>query len=105
MKAEEETRFVSLAAPREQCDEYQFLRFRFGELFTIARAFVLTLNNEKSALISLLDDCDELVAIDDIGDSSSSIFLQVSSSFCWLLAFDLLAVGGNTANRRASIGN
>jgi hypothetical protein len=46
-------------------------------------------------LISLLDDCDEFVAILDIGDSSSSIFLQMSSSF---VAFDVLVVDGNTAN-------
>jgi hypothetical protein len=56
----------------------------------------LTLNNEKSALISLLDGCDEFVAIDDIDVSSSSIFLQMSSSF---VAFDVLVVGGNTANK------
>lgn len=56
----------------------------------------LTLNNEKSALISLLDGCDEFVAIDDIDVSSSSIFLQMSSSF---VALDVLDAG-NTANRR-----
>lgn len=55
----------------------------------------LTLNNEKSALISLLDDCDEFVAIDDIGDSDSSSILQMSSS---LVAFAVLVVGGSTAN-------
>lgn len=59
------------------------------------RSLCLTLNNEKSALISLLDDCDEFVAIDDIGDSDSSSILQMSSS---LVAFAVLVVGGSTAN-------
>lgn len=58
---------------------------------------MLTLNNEKSALISLLDGVDEFVAIDDIDASSSSIFRQMSSSF---VAFDLLVVGGNTKERQ-----
>jgi hypothetical protein len=56
----------------------------------------LTLNNEKSALISLLDGCDEFVAIDDIDVSSSSIFLQMSSSF---VAFDVLVAAGNTERK------
>lgn len=56
----------------------------------------LTLNNAKSALISLLDGCDELVAIDDIDNddvSSSSILRQKSSSFVGL---DVLVVADNT---------
>ncbi len=64
----------------------------------------LTLNREKSTLISLLegwfDNDDELLrveldAMDDIEDSPpSSDLLQISSS---LAAFDVLVVGGKTA--------
>lgn len=61
-----------------------------------------TLNNEKSALISLLDDWDEftllLVAIDDIEASLSMLLVrQISSN---LAAFETLVVGGNTARKR-----
>lgn len=68
----------------------------------------LTLNSEKSTLISLLegwcvDDVDdellnvELDARDDIDDSPpSSDFLQMSSNFA---AFDVLVVGGNTIKK------
>lgn len=59
----------------------------------------LTLNSAKSALISLLDGCDdELVDVDDIDDdSSSSITRQMSSS---LVALDVLVVGGSTGRER-----
>lgn len=58
----------------------------------------LTLNNAKSALISLLDGCDEFVAVDDIEVvSSSSIFRQMSSSF---VALAVLVDGGNTGERK-----
>lgn len=59
----------------------------------------LTLNSAKSALISLLDGCDdELVDVDDIDDgSSSSITRQMSSS---LVALDVLVVGGSTGRKR-----
>lgn len=61
-----------------------------------------TLNNEKSALISLLDDWDEftllLVAIDDIEASLSMLLVrQISSN---LAAFETLVVGGNTVRKR-----
>lgn len=61
----------------------------------------LTLNREKSALISLLDDCDEFVAIDDIDVSSSSILLrQMSSSFVATFFAELVPPGGNTESER-----
>lgn len=69
----------------------------FGVFWVEGKFHFLTLNNEKSALISLLDGCDEFVAIDDIDESSSSILRQISSSFA--VAFALLAVGGNTKER------
>jgi hypothetical protein len=63
----------------------------------------LTLNNSKSALISLLAGCDdEFVAIDDIDGSSSSSStsstLQMSSSLVGFEVF-LLVVGGSTGKK------
>lgn len=61
---------------------------------------VLTLNNAKSALISLLDGCDEFVAIDDIDVSSSSILCRKkSSSFGALDALDA-DDGGSTKKEK-----
>lgn len=74
-------------------------------MFSNEQVSKLTLNSEKSTDISLLeegcwdvdDDIDEvedmLVVSDDIDDSPSSDFLQISSNFA---AFDVLVVGGNT---------
>lgn len=67
------------------------------KVYTSVERVLLTLNNEKSALISLLDDSDEFVAIDDIDASSSSIFRQISSNF---VALDVLVVGGNTKEKK-----
>lgn len=69
------------------------------KVFTSLERASLTLNNEKSALISLLDGNDEFVAIDDIDTSSSSILRQKSSSF---VAFTVLVVGGNTAEKKSN---
>jgi hypothetical protein len=92
--------FLSLTFMNDLWKEWNFARSLTTQIFFIFYCFILeknlTLNNEKSALISLLDGCDEFVAIDDIDVSSSSIFLQMSSSF---VAFDVLVVGGNTANK------
>lgn len=64
------------------------------------RNFSLTLNNEKSALISLLEGVDEFVAIDDIDASPSLILRQISSS---CVGFGVLVAAGNTGRKIKTI--
>jgi hypothetical protein len=94
-------------------EKWKFIRikriFWNFETFNVFLKFkILTLNSEKSTLISLLegwfvDDADDELTVEfdaneDIDDSPpSSDFLQMSSSFA---AFDVPDVGGTTEIRR-----